>query len=246
MRHRCLLSVATGIALAVLSTEPANAQPREGRAHFGPWYPYPYPFGFAQVGFYPNEPYANLRLRVLPREAAVFVDGYAAGIVDDYDGVFQRLKLIPGHREVVIYLDGYRTLRQNLYVAPESSHTIKHMLEPLLPGEAPEPKPAPRPVTQAILPPVVQVAPVTGVPLPPSAIAAGRMGTLSIRVQPAGTSVFVDGELWRGPQASDRLNIQLAEGPHRLRVEKEGYQFFAVDVEVHAGETASFNVSLVQ
>ena len=70
------------------------------------------------------------------------------------------------------------------------------------------------------------------------------MGSLTLRVQPVDATVLVDGEPWRGPQAQDRLVIQLAEGPHRVRMEKPGFQSFAVDVDVRAGETTSFNVSL--
>jgi hypothetical protein len=39
--------------------------------------------------------------------------------------------------------------------------------------------------------------------------------------------------------------IQLTEGAHRVRVEKPGFQPFTVDVDVRAGETTSFNVSLL-
>ena len=67
----------------------------------------------------------------------MFVDGYAAGVVDDYDGVFQRLRLVPGPHEIVIYHPSHRTLRQNIYYNPGSTHTIRHTLDPLLPGEAP-------------------------------------------------------------------------------------------------------------
>ena len=34
----------------------------------------------------------SLRLKVKPREASVYVDGYFAGRVDDFDGMFQRLQ----------------------------------------------------------------------------------------------------------------------------------------------------------
>ena len=43
---------------------------------FGPWYPYPYAY---PPGVYPNDPAVSVRLQVTPREASVFVDGYAAG-----------------------------------------------------------------------------------------------------------------------------------------------------------------------
>ena len=100
---------------------------------FRPYYP-----GFGPVvsisvrrfppGVYPSDPAVAVRLQVTQRDALVYVDGYAAGIVDDYDGVFQRLQLIPGHHEIVVYLPGHRTLRQNLYFNPRSTHTIKHTL----------------------------------------------------------------------------------------------------------------------
>ena len=40
--------------------------------------------------------YGDVRLQVRPRGAAVYVDGYYAGVVDDFDGVFQRLTLVVG------------------------------------------------------------------------------------------------------------------------------------------------------
>jgi hypothetical protein len=166
----------------------------------------------------------------------VFVDGYAAGIVDDYDGVFQRLRLVPGPHEIVVYHPGHRTLRQSIFYNPGSTHTIRQTLIPLAPGETPEPQPVPRafPVMPGM------PAPVGGNRAPESA----RLGTLVLRVQPGDGLVFVDDEPWRGSQSQDRLVIQLAEGAHRVRVEKAGFQTFAVEVDVRAGETASFNVSL--
>ena len=189
----------------------------------------------------PSDFFARLRLDVAPREAVVYVDGFVAGEVDNFDGLFQHLPLVPGHHEIVVYLDGYRTLRQKVYLGPGSRQTIKDTLVRLGPGETNEPRPVP-----ALPPPLV--APVTGMPVPPSAGvgASARFGTLSLRVEPADASIFIDGQLWRGPQSGDRFILQLSEGPHRLRVEKEGYHLFAVDIEVLAGETASFNLGLVQ
>ena len=51
---------------------------------------------------------------------------------------------MPGPHEIVIYHPGHRTLRQNLYYNPGSTHTIRHTLDPLAPGEAAEPQPVPR------------------------------------------------------------------------------------------------------
>lgn len=207
---------------------------------FAQWYPYPYPgIGFPPVpGFYPGDHVVNLRFQVTPRDATIYVDGYAAGIVDDYDGVFQRLRLVPGHHEIVIYLRGYRALRQALYFNPGSNHTIKHMLVPLAPGDAEEPQPIPR---------ALPSMPAPGGGVPNSASPENlRTGSIALRIQPADATVYIDGEPWRGPQGQDRLTVQLAEGPHRIRVEKQGLQPFVVDVDVREGETASLSVSLVQ
>jgi len=203
---------------------------------FDQWYPYPYPvFGLPGPGFFIGDHFSSIRIQVPQREALVYVDGFAAGIVDDFDGVFQRLQLVPGHHEIVVYLQGHRTLRQNLYLTPRSTHTIRHTLVPLAPGEAAELQPVPR-----VVPPM----PGGPVPFPPSADLQ-RSGTLALRVQPSDASIYIDGELWRGPQGQDRLVIHLVEGSHRVRVDKPGFQSFDVQIDVRAGETTSFNVSLV-
>jgi hypothetical protein len=268
VRHKYLITLGCATFVFALSTIPAQAQRRHhgGGGHvtviqrspllwgggfgyynpyylgFGQWYPYPYPvYGFPP-GMYPHDSAVALRLQVTPREASVFVDGYAAGVVDDYDGVFQRLRLVPGPHEIAIYHPGHRTLRQSLYYNPGSTHTIRYALDRLMPGEAAEPPPAPRALPPHPGMPQPGVPPVADSARSPHTT---RAGTLALRVQPGDATVLVDGEPWRGPQTQDRLVIQLAEGPHRVRVEKTGFQAFAVDVDVRAGETTSFNVSLL-
>ncbi|MEO5739081.1 MAG: PEGA domain-containing protein [Vicinamibacterales bacterium] len=202
---------------------------------YSQWYPYP---GFGvPPGMYFQDNAVALRLQVTPRDAQVYVDGYAAGTVDDYDGVFQRLRLVPGPHEIVIHHPSYRTLRQTIYYNPGSTHTIRETLEPLRAGETPGPQPMPRAM------PAYPGMP--GQPGVTEGALAPRMGTLTLLVQPADATVLVDGKPWRGPQTQDRLVIQLAEGAHRVRIEKPGFQVFAVDVDVRAGETSSFNVSLL-
>src|SRR6476661_1828632 len=90
------------LATVVLPTA-ADAQFR-----YPPIYPYPaYRYGFAE---------ADLRVKVKPKDAAVYVDGYFAGKVEDYDGAFERLHVEPGQHEIIIYLDGYRSLHERLYL----------------------------------------------------------------------------------------------------------------------------------
>jgi hypothetical protein len=97
--------------------------------------PIPYPYGYA--------PESNLRILVKPKEASVYVDGYFAGTVEQFDGAFQRLHVMPGQHEITVYLTGYRSLRQRLYLSPRSTRKIEGTLEPLAPGEAIEPPPEP-------------------------------------------------------------------------------------------------------
>lgn len=88
-----------------------------------------------------------VKVKVTPKDAAVYVDGYYTGRVDDFDGVFQRLYTLSGPHEVVVYKPGYRSLRERLYLSPLSTRTIRGELVPLGPGEPdpgpPVPEPAP-------------------------------------------------------------------------------------------------------
>ncbi len=63
--------------------------------------------------------YGDLRLKVSPRHATVYVDGYYAGIVDDFDGFFQRLTLEVGPHEIEIEAPGYGSQVFDVYVDPE-------------------------------------------------------------------------------------------------------------------------------
>jgi hypothetical protein len=57
-------------------------------------------------------------LDVTPRDAAVHVDGYYAGIVDDFDGSLQRLALEPGPHRVEIVAPGYESIVFEVNVRP--------------------------------------------------------------------------------------------------------------------------------
>jgi hypothetical protein len=83
-------------------------------------------------------------------------------------------------------------------------------------------------------------------PGPPgdTSVQASGFGTLSIRVQPGGADILIDGEPWRGPE-QDRLLVQVAEGTHHVEVRRSGYQSFSSDVQVRRGETVPLNVSLL-
>ena len=78
-----------------------------------------------------------------PKEAEVYVDGYYAGVVDDFDGVFQRLPIEPGEHDVTLYRDGFRTVHQAIYLTPRSTFKLKYTMEALAAGDVAEPRPVP-------------------------------------------------------------------------------------------------------
>jgi hypothetical protein len=214
---------------------------------YDPWFPYRYgwypPYGYAQV----YDQGASLRLQVSPHETEVFVDGYYAGTVDSFDGMFQRLHLEPGEHDATLYLAGYRTVTQKILLQPGATFRIRHTMEPLGPGETTEPRPvtaaAPRPVTTAAPRPV---GPPSGQPsgAPPGGQSAAVFGSIAIRVQPADADVLIDGEQWEGPASDEALVIQVAPGAHRIEVRKDGYRSYTAQVDVRGGQTAPLNVSL--
>jgi hypothetical protein len=84
-------------------------------------------YGRSAYGYYAIDPgfsYGSLRIIDAPRDAQVFVDGYYAGLVDDYDGVFQRLNLEAGPHHIEIEVEpGEPPLEFDVRVAPGETVT---------------------------------------------------------------------------------------------------------------------------
>lgn len=110
---------------------------------YGPSYSpyYPYGYGSVGLGFLYYDPYrwhpgassayaygyprpvstfdiGELRLDVSPRHAHVYVDGYFAGTVDDFDGAFQAIRLAPGGYRIDLVAPGYETLTFDVRITP--------------------------------------------------------------------------------------------------------------------------------
>jgi hypothetical protein len=235
---------------------------------YGVQYPYPPPYGY---GYRLAEPDSSVRLDVKPKQAEVYVDGYYAGIVDDFDGTFQRLRVAPGEHEIELWLDGYHTVRQKVLLTPNNTFRVKYQMERLTSGQAPEPKPQPieppqggnepraqqppprrpmaPPMTRRIPPPPPEGPPDPEVP-PPGPQAPRRnpgnagYGTLAIKVQPGDADVSIDGENWRSSGGQERLTVEVAEGSHTVEIRKAGYRTYVTQVDVRRGQTIPLNVSL--
>lgn len=85
---------------------------------------------YGSPGYYNNRSYSvfdigELRLQVSPRYAQVFIDGYYAGEVDDYDGLFQGIKLESGSYHVELVAPGYETLAFDIRITPGQKITYR-------------------------------------------------------------------------------------------------------------------------
>jgi len=219
---------------------------------YGYWRPYGHPWGqYGPYGWrygYRDELITTVRLQVTPREAEVYVDGYAAGQVDDFDGVFQRLRLRPGGHEIVVYLDGHRAFHQTLYLNPGSNHTIRHTMELLPAGEPAEARPVPSTAAAGdgdlAVPPAPFDPRPAPAPPPERAEPRGRFGTLALHVQPADAEILIDDQPWSAAAEGSRIAIQLGAGRHRVEVRKAGFAAYREDVLIRPNATLSLNVSL--
>ena len=139
---------------------PPNRPPTPGGPDFdGPnyyYYPrlyYPYGYGAFGLGYYYYDPYSwypgyagyasypfngygygyptgEIRLKVKPRDAEVFVDGYYAGTVNDFDGFGQALRLEEGPYTIEVRAPGYAPLSVNVRIQPGRKMTYEGELRP--------------------------------------------------------------------------------------------------------------------
>jgi hypothetical protein len=70
-----------------------------------------------------------LRLKVKPDNALVYLDGEYVGLVNRYDGLFQKLHLDGGNHRVEIRAAGYQALTFNVRIEPDHTETYRGALE---------------------------------------------------------------------------------------------------------------------
>jgi hypothetical protein len=107
---------------------------------YGPlWYggigTYPYG-GFGGYGYYggygyPYRTYGGVRIDVPQLDAEVYVDGYYAGIVDDFDGALQQVNLEPGPHRIEIRAAGFDPVTFEVNATPGRTITYRAALQPL-------------------------------------------------------------------------------------------------------------------
>lgn len=112
-----------------------------GFAYFTPWgygpgyyggygfgYGYGYGGGYGAYGRYDDV--GTVKIKVKPRDAEVYVDNYFAGYVDDFDGVFQALKVEAGGHRIEVRKPGFETLQFDVHVQPERNVTFRGDMKP--------------------------------------------------------------------------------------------------------------------
>ena len=73
----------------------------------------------------------GVRLKVNARDAEVYVDGYYAGTVDDFDGLWQQLRLDDGGYRIEIRKPGFETLTFDVRVQPGRTITYRGDMQPI-------------------------------------------------------------------------------------------------------------------
>jgi len=207
----------------------------------GSYYPYA---GSVYQRYYGDR--GSVRLLVDPSKARVYVDGYYAGVVDDFDGLFQRLHVSPGRHEIALKLEGYQSHRVKVYVAPGSTLKIHYDMQE---GTGPE-------TFEDLAGDVDERYTRRGDRYDRRSREAdeeldeGRsrggedadMGRLRLTVRPEDASVYVDGQFkGSGRQAA---SIELPPGRHRVEVVRPGFRTEERDVEVEPGATRVVEVEL--
>jgi PEGA domain-containing protein len=67
----------------------------------------------------------SLRLKVKPSNAQVYIDGYFVGVIDSYDGAFQRLSVEAGPHRVELKAEGFEPVQFEVMITPGETITYK-------------------------------------------------------------------------------------------------------------------------
>jgi len=198
-----------------------------------PWWGYPYPYGYPPRGgfrVFADWETTNVRIDVEPNDAQVYVDGYYAGVVDDFDGVFQRLTLHAGPHLIEIRKTGYVSLAVELYLYPGQTVTYRRTLEPARSGGATPPAVAAAPgFEEGAAPPSVDLVP----------------GDVKFDVTPKDAEIYADG-FYAGlvDDFDGSQHLQLAPGRHHVVLKMQGYETIEVDLTIDSAGDITYRATL--
>jgi hypothetical protein len=226
--------------------------------------PFYYSGAYGYSAYYSGARYrdsGSLRVIVDPEQTRVYVDGYYAGTVDDFDGIFQRLNVPPGRHDITLKLDGYRTHTFRVYVPISQTVKLHHTMVRGA-GEA----------TDEVLGEAEYRREEEQRAREESRYGrddrygreAGRedrdegdrpdvdedergdaeAATVRLDLRPSDASVYVDGEFRGSGRHAETL--RLAPGRHRIEVVRPGYRTVEREVDVRPGETTRVEIELTR
>jgi hypothetical protein len=221
-----------------------------------------YDYGYSYGDYYGYSPYgrsyryrtgyvAQLRTLVEPAKARVYVDGYYAGIVDDFDGLFQRLNVSPGRHDITFRLEGYKSHTFSIYASPDQTLKLRWDMvrgsgeTSESTGDAYEGRSSRDPdedrdsARDSVDRNRDADAERDRAYVPPSRSA--ERGELQLDIVPADASVYIDGEFYG--KASQVTRLELPAGRHRLEVVRPGYKTDETEVDIDR-ETRRVTVKL--
>ncbi len=213
----------------------------------GGYWGYPYG-GWVGPRSYMRRDVGSVRVLVNPAEARVYVDGYYAGTVDDFDGLFQRLNVSPGRHEITLKLEGYKTHHVKVYVPFDSTLKLHYNLEKGT-GDTFEDQAANVPESELARQRErenelrkEQESEEAERAQESEKEAAPALVTLHLNVTPSDASVYVDGA-FRGT-AREAASIELPAGRHKLEIVRPGYRTLEREIDVPASEPAEVTIEL--
>jgi len=202
---------------------------------FGYWgwgdWPYGYSsYPYASSGSYPltlSGITGEMRLDVTPKDADVYVDGYYAGVVSDFNGTFHHLSVTAGPHVVEFRKDGMETLAVPVFIQPNHTTTYRGSMLPAQPGSS---------VEETMLP----GAPAAG------ASPWAAPGDLRFDVTPGSAQVYVDGYFVGAVNDFEgrRQRLSLAPGTHHVALQAPGYESTEGDVTIEPRQTTTYKETL--
>jgi hypothetical protein len=236
--------------------------------YFDSWWWTP-PYYGAGVYVRSSSDTGSVRILVDQPKARVYVDGYYAGEVDDFDGMFQRLYVAPGEHDITVKLEGYLTHNFAVHVPQEGTLKLRWEMQS---GEGHDgtgdPTLAP-PRREARAPRYdsgedrygereaerdryregdrdrereAESDRSVSVERAPSADAGVGLGSVRFEVRPSDASIYVDGS-FRGT-GRDLRSLELRAGPHRIEIVKPGYRTYERELTVDAAAYVDLAVEL--
>ena len=173
---------------------------------------------------------SNIKLDVSPKDAALHVDGYYAGIVGNFGGFFHQLTLSAGPHHLEIRKTGYYMLVLDVNLQPGQTITYKRTMEPVQRLDA-------APEEPPVLSQGITGDPEQFVQIP---------GTVRFDVTPKDAEVFADG-YYAGlvdDFSGDAQRLTLTPGRHHIELRAKGYESVEFDVNVQPGQPIDYRNTL--